>query len=66
MRELFPAFGESKRLAQGLINQRPTTQSIVNMIQGLPADNTLGLNTMQNNVVGAPTSLNNILSMIGK
>jgi hypothetical protein len=34
MRELFPAFGESKRLAQGLINERPTTQSIVNMIQG--------------------------------
>jgi hypothetical protein len=66
MRELFPAFGESKRLAQGLINQRPTTQSIVNMIQGLPADNTLGLNTMQNNVVGAPTSLNNVLGMIGK
>jgi hypothetical protein len=66
MRELFPSFGESKRLAQGLINQRPTTQSIVNMIQGLPADDTLGLNTMQNNVVGAPTSLNNILSMIGK
>jgi len=33
-RELFPSFGESKRLAQGLINQRPTTQSIVNMIQG--------------------------------
>jgi hypothetical protein len=66
MRELFPAFGESKRLAQGLINQRPTTQSIVNMIQGLPADNSLGLNTMQNNVVGAPTSLNNVLGMIGK
>jgi hypothetical protein len=66
MRELFPSFGESKRLAQGLINERPTTQSIVNMIQGLPADNTLGLNAMQNNVVGAPTSLNNILSMIGK
>jgi hypothetical protein len=41
MRELFPAFGESKRLAQGLINQRPTTQSIVNMIQGLPADEDL-------------------------
>jgi len=66
MRELFPAFGESKRLAQGLINQRPTTQSIVNMIQGLPADNTLGLNTMQNNVVGAPTSLNNVLGLIAK
>lgn len=64
-RELFPSFGESKRLAQGLINQRPTTQSIVNMIQGLPADN-LGLQTMQNNVVGAPTSLNNVLGMISK
>jgi hypothetical protein len=64
MRELFPAFGESKRLAQGLINQRPTTQSIVNMIQGLPADNTLGLKTMQTNV--APTSLNNVLGLIGK
>jgi hypothetical protein len=36
MRELFPSFGESKRLAQGLINQRPSTQSIVNMIQGAP------------------------------
>lgn len=34
MRELFPSFAESKRLAQGLINERPTTQSIVNMIQG--------------------------------
>jgi hypothetical protein len=66
MRELFPSFGESKRLAQGLINQRPTTQSIVNMIQGLPADDTLGLKTMQSNVVGAPTSLNNVLGMIGK
>ena len=66
MRELFPSFGESKRLAQGLVSQRPTTQSIVNMIQGLPADNTLGLNAMQNNVVGAPTSLNNVLGLIAK
>ena len=66
MRELFPSFGESKRLAQGLINERPTTQSIVNMIQGLPADASLGLNTMQNNVVGAPTSLNNVLGLIAK
>jgi hypothetical protein len=38
MRELFPSFGESKRLAQGLINERPTTQSIVNMIQGQPVN----------------------------
>jgi hypothetical protein len=36
------------------------------MIQGLPADNTLGLNTMQKNVVGAPTSLNNVLGLIAK
>lgn len=38
MRELFPSFDESKRLAQGLINERPTTQSIVNMIQGQPVN----------------------------
>jgi hypothetical protein len=39
-RELFPSFGESKRLAQGLINERPTTQSIIEMIQGQPANTT--------------------------
>jgi hypothetical protein len=66
MRELFPSFGESKRLAQGLINERPTTQSIVNMIQGLPADSTYGLQDMQRNVVAAPTSLNNVLGLISK
>ena len=66
MRELFPAFGESKRLAQGLINERPSTQSIVRMIQGQPVNANLGLQTMQNNVVGAPASLNNLLGMIGK
>jgi hypothetical protein len=65
-RELFPSFGESKRLAQGLINERPTTQSIVDMIRGVPANPNLGLQTMQSNVVGAPQSLNNVLSMIGK
>jgi hypothetical protein len=37
-RELFPSFAESKRLAQGLVNERPTTQSIVNMIQGASAN----------------------------
>jgi hypothetical protein len=31
-RELFPSFGESKRLATQAISSRPTTQSIVNMI----------------------------------
>jgi len=66
MRELFPSFGESKRLAQGLINERPSTQSIVDMIRGVPANPNLGLQTMQSNVVGAPQSLNNVLSMIGK
>jgi len=66
MRELFPSFGESKRLAQGLINERPTTQSIVDMIRGVPANPNLGLQTMQSNVVGAPTSLNNVLGLISK
>jgi hypothetical protein len=66
LRDLFPSFGESKRLAQTLINERPTTQSIVDMIRGTPANANLGLQTMQNNVVGAPTSLNNILGMISK
>jgi len=65
-RDLFPSFGESKRLAQGLINERPSTQSIVNMIQGLPADSTYGLQDMQRNVVGAPTSLGNVLGLISK
>jgi len=54
MRELFPSFGESKRLAQGLINERPSTQSIVNMIQGAP------VNPMMGNVAQTPipTGLN--------
>lgn len=34
LRELFPAFAESKRLAGEMIANRPSTQSIVNMIQG--------------------------------
>ena len=65
-RELFPSFGESKRLAQGLINERPTTQSIVDMIREVPTNPNLGLQTMQSNVVGAPTSLNNVLGLIAK
>lgn len=35
MRELFPSFAESKRLAGQLVANRPSTQSIVNMIQGV-------------------------------
>lgn len=65
-RELFPSFGESKRLAQAMVSERPTTQSIVDMIRGVPANANLGLQAMQSNVVGAPPSLNNVLSMIGK
>lgn len=79
-RELFPSFAESKRLAQGLINERPSTQSIVNMIQGTPVAgnpvmNNVGLasdiykpiTTAMPNVglTNAP-SLNNVLSLIGK
>ena len=33
-RELFPSFEESKRLAGKMVANRPSTQSIVNMIQG--------------------------------
>jgi hypothetical protein len=33
-RDLFPSFGESKRLAGELVANRPTTSSIINMIQG--------------------------------
>jgi len=33
-RELFPSFAESKRLASEMVAGRPTTQSIVDMIQG--------------------------------
>jgi hypothetical protein len=34
LRELFPSFAESKRLAGEMVANRPSTQSIVNMIQG--------------------------------
>jgi hypothetical protein len=33
-RELFPSFAESKRLAGEMVAGRPTTQSLINMIQG--------------------------------
>jgi hypothetical protein len=33
-RELFPSFAESKRLAGQMVANRPSTQSIINMIQG--------------------------------
>tara|TARA_R110000822_G_scaffold3615_2_gene15679 strand:- start:254 stop:1246 length:993 start_codon:yes stop_codon:yes gene_type:complete len=34
MRELFPSFAESKRLAGEMVAGRPSTSSIINMIQG--------------------------------
>jgi hypothetical protein len=34
MRELFPSFAESKRLAGEMVAKRPTTASIVNLIRG--------------------------------
>jgi len=34
MRELFPSFAESKRLAGEMVANRPSTSSIINMIQG--------------------------------
>jgi hypothetical protein len=34
MRELFPSFAESKRLAGAMVANRPSTSSIINMIQG--------------------------------
>lgn len=40
MRELFPSFAESKRLAGELVKNRPSTQSIVDMIQGANVDPT--------------------------
>lgn len=35
LRELFPSFAESKRLASELVANRPSTSSIINMIQGV-------------------------------
>jgi hypothetical protein len=80
MRELFPSLGESKRLDAELIANRPSTQSIVNMIQGLPAQGAVDTTGLMNNLTNAQTviptglqtgmntapALNNILSMISK
>ena len=51
MRELFPSFAESKRLAGQLVANRPSTQSIVNMIQGVTPT------TRPTATVAAPTGL---------
>jgi hypothetical protein len=52
LRDLFPAFSESKRLAEQMVANRPTTQSIVNMIQG-----TSQVPSKTQSPVTAPTSL---------
>ena len=55
LRELFPSFAESKRLAGEMVANRPSTQSIVNMIQGGSA---VGNNTYRPPAtVAPPTSL---------
>lgn len=50
-RELFPSFAESKRLAGEMVANRPSTQSIVNMIQGINPT------TRPTATVAAPTGL---------
>lgn len=61
LRELFPSFAESKRLAGEMVANRPSTQSIVEMIQGLP----LGNAPTQTAQANTP-SLANVLGMISK
>ena len=51
LRELFPSFAESKRLAGEMVANRPSTQSIVNMIQGVTPT------TRPTSTVAAPTGL---------
>lgn len=60
-RELFPSFAESQRLAGQMVANRPTTQSIVEMIQGMPLGNA-PVQTAQTNT----PSLANVLGMISK
>lgn len=55
LRELFPSFAESKRLAGEMVANRPSTSSIINMIQGGSA---VGNNTYRPPAtVAPPTSL---------
>ena len=60
-RELFPSFAESQRLAGQMVANRPTTQSIVEMIQGMLLGNA-PVQTAQTNT----SSLANVLGMISK
>lgn len=64
-RELFPSFAESKRLAGQMVANRPSTQSIINMIQGqtgtptTPINNALPAYFTQNPDVAASYLVNN-------
>ena len=51
LRELFPSFAESKRLAGEMVANRPSTSSIINMIQGGSA---VGNNTYRPPATVAP------------
>jgi hypothetical protein len=53
LRELFPSFAESKRLAGEMVANRPSTSSIINMIQG----GSLNPATRPTATVTAPTGL---------
>lgn len=57
-RELFPSFAESKRLAGQMVANRPSTQSIINMIQG-QGNNALPEYFTQNPDVAAAYKINN-------
>lgn len=60
MRELFPSFAESKRLAGELVANRPSTQSIINMIQGgsgITNPTTVNSSVRPTATVTAPTNL---------
>ena len=59
MRELFPSFAESKRLAGEMVANRPTTQNIMNMIQGAnisPTYRPPPVNTMPTGLMDAWTA----------
>jgi len=60
MRELFPSFAESKRLAGELVANRPSTSSIINMIQGgsgIANPTAINSSVRPTATVNAPTNL---------
>jgi hypothetical protein len=61
-RELFPSFGESKRLAGEMVANRPSMESIIAMLQGQGQQQT---GAAMPATSGTP-SLSNVLSMISK